>query len=101
MIRRAYIRKMEGRLERLENDIEKLRKRVAAPADDAGERIGREIRDLRAKAASARGMIHAVEDAGASNWGYLKDAVDEGIRELGQAVDEAIERLRKTGSGDR
>jgi hypothetical protein len=26
--------------------------------------------------------------------------VEEGLKELGQAVDEAVERFRKTGSGD-
>jgi hypothetical protein len=26
--------------------------------------------------------------------------VEEGLKELGQAVDDAVERFRKTGSGD-
>jgi hypothetical protein len=34
MIRRAYIRKVEDRLERLEDDIEHLRRRMAAPAGE-------------------------------------------------------------------
>jgi len=45
--------------------------------------------------------MRAVEAAGASNWGLLKNAVDEGLKELGQAVDETIGRFRKTGSGYR
>lgn len=101
MIRRAYIRKVEDRLERLEDDIEHLRKRLAAPVGDIGGRIDREVRDLRAKAEAVRKRIRAVEAAGASSWGSLKNAVDEGLKELGQVVGEAAERFRKTGSGDR
>ena len=100
MIRRAYIRKVEDRLGRLEDDIDHLRKRMATPAGDIRDRIDRETRDLRSKAETVREKIRAVEAAGASNWGRLKNAVDEGIKELGQAVDTAVGHFRKTGSGD-
>jgi hypothetical protein len=39
--------------------------------------------------------------AEASTWGRLKSPVDEGLKELGKVVDEAVERFRKTGTGDR
>jgi hypothetical protein len=52
------------------------------------------------KAEVVKKSIRAVEAAGASNWGHLKNAVEEGLKELGQAVDDAVERFRKTGSGD-
>jgi hypothetical protein len=100
MIRKTYIRKVEGRLGRLEDEIDHLRKRIAMPMDDIGSRIDRETRDLRSKAEAVRGRIRAVGAAGASNWGNLKKAVDEGLKELGQAVDKAVGRIRKTGSGD-
>jgi len=35
------------------------------------------------------------------NRGHLKKAVDEGLKQLGQGIDEAMEKLRKTGSGGR
>ena len=101
MIRRAYIRKVEDRLERLEGDIDHLLKRMATPVGDLGDRIDREIRGLRSKAEVVRERIHAIDAAGASNWGRLKYAVEEGLKELGEAVDEAVARFRKTGSGDR
>ena len=101
MIRRAYVRKVEDRLERLEYDIDHLRKQMATPVGDIRDRIDREIRDLLGKAEMIRKRIRAVEAADASNWGHLKYSVEEGLKELGQAVDEAAERFRKTGSGDR
>ena len=101
MIRRAYIRKVEDRLERLEYDIDHLRKRMATPVGDNRDRIDREIRDLLGRAEVVRKRIRTVEAAEASNWGRLKDAVEEGLKELGQVVDEAAERFRKTGSGER
>lgn len=101
MIRRAYIRKVEGRLERLEDDIDHLRKRMATPVGDIRDQIDRETRDLRSKAEVVRERIRVVEAAEGSNWGRLKNAVEEGLKELGQAVDIAIGRFRKTGAGDR
>lgn len=101
MVRRAYIRKVEDRLERLENRIDYFRKQMAAPVGDIREKIEQEIRDLRAKAEAVRKKIRAVEAAEASTWGRFKGAVDEGLKELEKVVDEAIERFRRTGTGDR
>jgi len=101
MIRRTYIRKVEDRLARLEDDIDQLRKRMGASVGKIGDRIDREIPDLRSKAEAIREKVREVEAAGATNWGRLKNAVDDGLKELGQAVDEVLEKLRKTGSGGR
>jgi hypothetical protein len=101
MIRRTYIRKAEYRLQRLEDDIDHLRRRMATPAGDIRDQIDRETRDLQSKAEAVRGRIRAVGAAGASNWGRLKYAVDEGLKELEQAVGKAVGRFRMTGSGDR
>jgi hypothetical protein len=101
MIRRAYIRKMEDRLERLESDFNNLRNRMATPEGDNRGRIDQEIRDFRTKAEVVRKRIRAVEAAGASSWGHLKYAVDEGLKELGKIAIDAAERFRNTGSGDR
>ena len=101
MIRKAYIRKVEARLLELEEDIGRLRDRLAVPVGEIVDRVEREIVDLRSKAAAVRKRIRAVEEAGASNWGQLKKAVDDGLKNLGQAIDETIEKVRKTGSGGR
>lgn len=101
MIRKTYIRKVEARLARLEDDIERLRNRMAAPVGEIRERIDREFAELRPKADTVRKRIRAVETAGAANWGLLKNAVDEGMKELGQAIDRTLEKVRKTGAGGR
>ena len=100
MIRRTYIRKVEGQLARLEEEIDRVRDRMAAPVGEMKDRLDREIADLRSKAESVRKRVRAVEAAGATNWGRLKDAVEEGLKDLGQAIDQAVDKLRKTGSGD-
>ena len=100
MIRRTYIRKVEGQLARLEEEIDRIRDRMAAPVGGIKDRLDREITDLRSKAESVRKRVRAVEAAGATNWGRLKDAVEEGLKDLGQAIDQAVDKLRKTGSGD-
>jgi Mg2+ and Co2+ transporter CorA len=101
MIRKTYIRKVEDRLARLEDDIDRLRDRMATPVGEIKDVIGREFRDLRPKAEAVRKKVRAVEAAGATNWGLLKNAVDEGLKDLGKAIDQIIENLRKTGSGGR
>ena len=68
MIRRTHLRKVEGRLARLADDIEQLRNRIAAPAGDIRDRFDLEIRDLGSKAEAVRDRVRAVEAAGASSW---------------------------------
>ena len=101
MIRKTFIRKAEARLGRLEEDIGRLRDRMAAPVGEIKDRIDREFPDLRSKAEAVRKTVRAVEAAGATNWGRMKNAVDEGLKDLGQAIDQTIDKLRKTGSGGR
>ncbi len=95
MIRKTYIRKVEARLARLEEDIERLRNRMAVPVGEIRDRFEREIPVLHSKAEAVRKRIRAVEAAGATNWGLLKNAVDDGLRDLGQALDVAIDKFRK------
>jgi chromosome segregation ATPase len=99
MIRRTYIRKVEDRLARLEEDIDRLRDRIATPVGEIKDRIDREFPELRSKAEVVRNRVRAVEAAGATNWGRMKNSVDEGLKDLGQSIDQALDKLRKTGSG--
>jgi chromosome segregation ATPase len=101
MIRRTYVRKVEARLAQLEEDIDRLRNRMAAPVGEIRDRVEREIVVLRSKAEAVRKEIRAVEGAGATNWGRLKKTVEDGLKDLGHAIDEAIEKFRKAGSGGR
>jgi len=99
MIRKTYVRKVEDRLARLEEDIDRLRNRMAAPAGEIKDRFDREIQDLRSRAEAVRKTVRAVEAAGATNWGRLKNTVDDGLKDLGETIDKTIDKLRKTGSG--
>jgi hypothetical protein len=100
MIRSQYLRKMKDRLARLEYDIERLRARRGTPPEDVKAWIDRETDELMACADGVRKSMDAVAAAGESVWGRLKAPVDDGMRELGRRIDEAAERLRKTGSGE-
>src|SRR5512142_1026325 len=99
MIRRTYIRKVEDRRARFEEEIDRRRDRRATQVGEIKGRIDREFPDLRAKAETVRKRVRDVEAAGATNWGHLKKAVDEGLKDLGQAIDQTLDKLRKTGSG--
>jgi hypothetical protein len=101
MIRKTYIRKVEAQLARLEQDIDRLRERLGAPVGEIKERIDREFADLRSKADAVRKGIRVVEASGATQWGRLKMAVDEGMKDLGHAIDRTLEKVRKTGAGGR
>jgi hypothetical protein len=101
MLRKTYIRKVEAQLARLEQDIDRLRDRLGAPVGEIKERIDREFADLRSKADVVRKGIRVVEASGATQWGRLKKTVDEGMKELGHALDRALEKVRKTGAGGR
>ena len=63
------------------------------------DRVEREIPVPHSKAEAVRKRIRAVEAAGATNWGRLKNAVDDGFKDLGQALGEAIERSGKPYPG--
>lgn len=101
MIRKTYIRKVEAQLARLEQDIDRLRDRLGAPVGEIKERIDREFADLRSKADAVRKGIRVVEASGATQWGRLKKAVDEGMKDLGNALDRMLDKVRKTGTGSR
>jgi hypothetical protein len=94
-------RKGETRLARLEDGIDRLRNRIATPMGEIKERIDRDFPDLRSRAEAARTGVRAAEAAGASNRGRLKNAVDEGLKDLGHAIDQTLEKIRRTGSGNR
>jgi len=100
MIRKAYLRKAQDRLERLEYDLEHLRKATATPVGEISARLDRERRGLMKGAEAVRDRIRAVESAGPSRWGPLKAAVEAGLRDLDQAVRDAAERVRRARSAD-
>lgn len=101
MIRNAYLKKVEVRLERLGEDIESLAKKAESASADARDVVARRIAVLQSKAETARDRIKVVRAAGEMNWGLLKKGADEALDDLKQAVDNTFQRFRKTGSGKR
>ena len=101
MIRKTYIRKVEDRLSRLEEDIDRLRERMSAPVGEFKDRLDREFKELRSRAQEVRKAVRAVEAAGSTNWGRMKKAVDEGLKDPCQSIDQALDKVRKTGAGGR
>lgn len=101
MIRNAYIRKAEERIERLVEEIDSLRKRAETATAEARTILGREADGIRAKAETVRKRIRDVRVAEATDWGRLKKGVEDSLGDLKQAVDGAVQRFRKTGSDNR
>jgi ElaB/YqjD/DUF883 family membrane-anchored ribosome-binding protein len=101
MIRNAYLKKVEARLGRLGEDIDSLAKKAESASADVREIVARQIAVLRSKTVTARDRIQVVRAAGERNWGLLKKGADDALDDLKQAVDNAYQRIRKTGSGKR
>jgi len=101
MIRNAYLKKVEIRLERLGEDIESLARKAESASADVRDTVVRQISVLQSKAEKARDSIKVVRAGGELNWGRLKKGADEALDDLKQAVDHTIRLFRKTGSGKR
>ena len=101
MIRNAYIRKIEERLESLTREVESARSRAGEITAEARVLINQEVDGVRIKAETVRKRLREIRAAEASDWGRLKKGAEEALDDLKRSVDSAIQRLRKTGSDDR
>ncbi len=101
MIRNAYLRKMAARLERMDEEIDRLLTTAEAASAETKSLYGRQREILLSKAEEARRRIEAVRSGGAASWGTLKKGVEDAFDDLRNAVDDAIRQIRKTGSNDR
>ncbi len=98
MIRKAYLKKVEARLERLGEDIEFLKEKAGTATADARDRFARQVAELQSKAETAKNRIKTVRASGEMNWGRLKKGADDALDDLKLAVDHTIQWFRKTGS---
>ncbi|RJP25829.1 MAG: hypothetical protein C4529_00055 [Deltaproteobacteria bacterium] len=101
MIRNAYLKKVESRLEHLREDIESLKRKADGATADVREIISRQSALLQAKADTARDRIKVVQAAGETSWGRLKKGADDALDDLKKAVDATFQRFRRTGTGKR
>jgi hypothetical protein len=101
MIRNAYIRKTEKRLERLTGEIDSAKSAAGEIATEARSVFGQQVDGIRGKAETVRKRIREVRAAEASDWGWLKKGVEEALDDLKRSVDTTVQWLRKTGSDRR
>ncbi len=100
MIRNAYLKRISSRLEDLDEEIDRFRRKAEGASGEAKALCGRSLATLRPKADEVRRRIREVREAGAADWGRLKEGTEDALEELRQAVDAAIRQIRKTGSND-
>jgi hypothetical protein len=101
MIRNAYIRKIERRLEGLTGEIDSVKTTAGEIAAEARSVFNQQVDGIRGKAEIVRRRIREVRAAEASDWGLLKKGVEEALDDLKRSVDTTIQWLRKTGSDRR
>ncbi|MCL5966578.1 MAG: hypothetical protein M1550_05155 [Deltaproteobacteria bacterium] len=101
MIRNTYLRKVEAVLKRLDDEIDTLSHKSEKASAEAKEIYNEQIEILRAKAGAARAKLREVREAGAGSWGEFKKGAEFAIDDLRKAIDNAIARVKKTGSDNR
>ena len=101
MIRNAYIRKIENRLERLTGEIDSAKSTTGDIAAEARSVFSQQVDGIRGKTETVRKRIREVRAAEASDWGRLKEGVEEALDDLKRSVDSTVQWLRKTGSDKR
>ncbi len=95
MLKKAYLKKVEAKLEEWGDEISKLGAEAAKAKSDVKAKYQEQLEVLRSRQAAARNRISELREAGADNWGKLKSGVEESIDDLKKAVDNAISKLKK------
>jgi len=96
MIRKAFLKRVESALETLDEDIDRIAAKAEKVEADVRIRYDEEIDVLRMKQEAVRAKVQQVRDAGAGSWGALKRGVQDATDDLKNAVEKAVERLRKS-----
>ena len=95
MLKKAYLKKVEARLEEWGDEISKLGADAEKAKTDIKAKYQEQLAVLRSKQAVARNRISELREAGGDNWGKLKSGVEDSIDDLRKAVDNAISKLKK------
>ncbi len=96
MIRNAFLKRVASTLETLDGEIDRLAAKAEKAGQDAKIRYDEEIAVLRMKREAVGAKLERVREAGAANWGALKNSVLDATDDLKKAIDRAIERLKKS-----
>lgn len=96
MLRKAYLRKVEAKLEEWVDEISKLKGEAEKAGSDMKARYQEQLDLLWAKQRAAVESIRELREAGAGNWGKFKSATEEAVENLRKAVENAIAKLKKS-----
>lgn len=96
MVRNAFLKRVASALETLDDEIDRLAVKAEKAGRDAKLHYDEELAILHMKREAVRAKIEQVRDAGAGSWGTLKGGVKSATDDLRKAIDEAVERLRKS-----
>ncbi len=97
MIRTAYLKKVEEKLQALVVEIEKLKaKAVREEAPEIREAYRKQIEALNAGLERVGENFRTVRESLEGEWGRSKAGVEKSLQELRKAVEAAIEKFRKS-----
>ncbi len=96
MVRNAFLKRVASTLETLDDEIDRLTAKAEKAGRDAKIRYDEELAVLRMKRETVRTKVQQVRDAGAGSWGSLKSGVQDAMDDLKNAIEKAVERLRKS-----
>ena len=96
MIRKAYLKKIEAALEDWGDEIAKLKVKAEKAEKEAKGIYKEQLEVLRSKQEIALERFRELSEAGANDWGKFKSGAEESVKDLKKAVENAIEKLRKS-----
>lgn len=92
--REEYIRKMQTKLEELNDEIDVLTARAGEVKADVRNEYNEQIESLKAKQAAARQKIEELQHAGESAWEDVKSGIELAWTAMGEAIDSARSRFK-------
>jgi chromosome segregation ATPase len=96
MLRKAYLKKLEARLEDWVDEISRIRGEAEKAKADMKIKYQEQLEVLRTRQELAFERIRELRDAGAGNWGKFKSGAEGAVEDLKKAVEDAIAKLRKS-----
>jgi hypothetical protein len=96
MLRKAYLKKLESRVEDWMDEISRIRGEAEKAKADMKGKYAEQLEVLRSRQGLALERIRELREAGAGNWGKFKSGAEASVDDLKKAVEDAIAKLRKS-----
>jgi uncharacterized protein YukE len=90
----AYEKKIQGQLDELGADIDKLKARAESAEGDTQLEYYKQVEDLSAKQEAANEKLEEVRKAGGEGWKDLKEGLDSAWDSLSRSVKSAASRFK-------